>query len=347
MAGDERDAWLAQLGDPEAHGRITQDLALLHQVDVRPAPADAAPLTGWVRAAAWNLQRGRYPQEMASLLRRTGAEVVLVSEADVGMARSGNLDVPFVLAQELGMGSAFAVEFVELGLGDAAEAAAVAAAGGGTNERGHHGNAILTTVPLHHATAVRIELGGSWFTTTTDEPRVGGRVAALGQVDLDGEPLTLASLHLESASDPADRAEQLATVLDAVDERSGGPEGAAIVGGDCNSFGATFAELADHATLRRMRDAEPTRFSWPVAQEPLFDVARDHGFEWTDANLAAPTTNHRPDGAPHHHPLKIDWFFTRGLEARRPTVVPATGPDGTVLSDHELLAVSVRRRRSR
>ena len=79
--------------------------------------------------------------------------------------------------------------------------------------------------------------------------------------------------------------------------------------------------------------------------EPLFEVARDHGFDWLDANLAAPTTNHGPDGAPHHHPLKIDWLFTRGLEARRPTVVPAVGPDGRRLSDHELVAVSVRRPR--
>jgi endonuclease/exonuclease/phosphatase family metal-dependent hydrolase len=343
--GDEREAWQAQLGDPEAHARITADLRLLHEVELRRPPASArSGLEGWVRVAAWNLQRGRHPAAMVDLLRRTGADVVLVSEADVGMARTGNVDVPAALAEGLAMGSAFAVEFVELGLGDAAETAAVLADGGGANERGLHGNAVLASVPMTAARPVRIELRGDWFSADRGEPRVGGRVAVVAQVELDGAPLTVASVHLESASDPADRAAQMAVVLDAVDEVAG-PDGAAVVGGDCNTFGASFAELADHAALARLRAAEPTRFAWPVAHEPLFEIARGRGFEWVDANVAAPTTEHTADGAPLHHPLKIDWFLTRGLEARRPTVVPALGPDGTVLSDHRLLAVSVRRRR--
>jgi endonuclease/exonuclease/phosphatase family metal-dependent hydrolase len=341
---DEREAWLAEVGDPDAHARIATDLPMLHEVELRPPPPTAPRgLQGWVRVAAWNLERGRQPAAMADLLRRTGADVVLLSEADVGMARSGNVDVPAALAHALAMGWAFAVEFVELGLGDAGEAAAVAAAGGGTNDRGLHGNAVLASVPLTAAQPVRIELRGDWFSLDRGQPRVGGRVAVVGQVELDGEPLTVASVHLESASDAADRAAQMAVVLDAVDQLAG-EGGAAIVGGDCNTFGASFAELADHATLHRLREAEPTRFAWPVAHEPLFEEARRRGFEWVDANVTAPTTEHTGDAAPLHHPLKIDWFLTRGLEARRPTVVPALGPDGTVLSDHRLLAVSVRRR---
>jgi endonuclease/exonuclease/phosphatase family metal-dependent hydrolase len=339
--GDDRTQWLAQVGEPTAHARIATGLALLHEVEQRPAPTPATPLEGWLRVAAWNVERGRRPDALAEVVRRTGAQLVLVSEADVGMARSGNVDVPGALAQALGMGSAYAVEFVELGLGDAAEQAAVLAAGGGTNDRGLHGNAILCTAPLTSTSVVRIELDGRWFTPTTDQPRVGGRVAVVATVELDGEPLTMASVHLESASDPDDRAEQLATVLAAVDEAG---DDAAVVGGDLNTFGASFAELGSLARLHGLRAAEPTRFSWPVAHEPLFEVARAHGFEWVDANLAAPTTNHAPDGAPHHHPLHLDWLLTRGLEARRPTVVPAIDDRGRPLSDHHLVAVSVRRR---
>lgn len=332
---DRRQEWLSRIGEPSAHGEIAEDLALLREVEVRPAPTPVE-LGGWVRVAAWNLERGRWPEEMAEVIRASGASVVLVSEADVGMARSSNHDVPAELAGALGMGSAFAVEFVELGLGGPEEVAAVEAAGGGVNERGLHGNAILSTAELRDARAVRIELRGDWFSSDR-EPRVGGRVAVVGTVSIDGVPVTLASVHLESASDADDRAAQFAAVLAEVGE------GPAVVGGDLNTFGASFAELADRLTLRRMREADPVRFAWPVPYEPLFDVARDAGFDWLDANVAGPTTRHEADGAPHHHPLHIDWLFTRGLEARRPTVVPAVAPaGGRRLSDHQLIAVSVR-----
>lgn len=331
---DRREEWLARIGEPGAHDEIVRDVELLRDVDVRPAPAPVE-LGGWVRVAAWNLERGRWPGEMAEVIRSTGAQVVLLSEADVGMARSGNADVPAELADALGMGSAFAVEFVELGLGGPEEVAAIEAAGGGSNDRGLHGNAILSTAELRDARAVRIELRGDWFSSDR-EPRVGGRVAVLATVDLDGAPVRMASVHLESASDAEDRAAQFAAVLAEVGD------GPAIVGGDLNTFGASFPEIADRPTLRRLRQADPSRFAWPVPYEPLFDVARRAGFDWLDANVAGPTTRHEADGAPHHYPLHIDWLFTRGLEARRPTVVPAVGPTGRRLSDHQLIAASIR-----
>lgn len=332
---DHRQEWAERVGDREAHAEICRELPLLHEVEVRPAPVPPE-LSGWVRVAAWNLERGRWPDEMAAVLRATGADVVLLSEADVGMARSANRDVPAELADALGMTSAFAVEYVELGLGTPEESAAVAAAGGGSNHRGLHGNAILSAAELADARAVRIELRGEWFSSER-EPRVGGRVAVVATVVIDGVRVRFASVHLESASDAADRADQFATVVDAVGD------GPAVIGGDLNTFGASFVEIADRPTLRRMRDADPARFAWPVLYEPLFEVARDAGFDWLEANLAAPTTNHAADGAPHHHPLHIDWLFTRGLEARRPTVVPAVGPaGGRRLSDHQLIVASVR-----
>ena len=54
----------------------------------------------------------------------------------------------------------------------------------------------------------------------------------------------------------------------------------------------TIAELFDRALVRAMRVEDPTRFTWPVAYEPLFEVARAYGYSWTDANVAAPTTEH-------------------------------------------------------
>ncbi len=338
---DGRASWSARLGDRTAHAEIAGQLASLHELELRPSPRPEA-LSGWVRVAAWNVERGRRVDDLAEVIRRTGAHIALLTETDVGMARSANVDVPAALASSLGMGAAFGVEFVELGLGDAGETASVLSGDGPrSNDRGLHGNAVLCVAPLRRARPVRIELRGDWFGEERGQPRVGGRMAVVGEVEIDGVVVTVASVHLESGSDADDRAEQLALVLDALGD------GPAIVGGDLNTFGAPFAELADRRRLHELRTVDPSRFSWPVDHEPLFHEAARRGFDWLDANLAAPTTNHAPDGSPHHQPLHLDWLLVRGLEARRPTVVPALAPDGSPLSDHHLVAVSVRLLRSR
>ncbi|MGA2930703.1 MAG: endonuclease/exonuclease/phosphatase family protein [Acidimicrobiales bacterium] len=328
----DREVWARQLGNEDLHLRLLEDLPCLHQVDQRHAGSGES-LSGWVRVAAWNLQRGRRPVELAERLRSCGARVCLLSEVDVGMARTQNKDVADAVATDTGSGYAFGVEFVELGLGDELEQREAA---GADNEWGLHGNAIVSVARLEKPCVVRlpdVDLG--WFGSDSPQARVGGRMAVLATVALDSVPVVVASTHLENRSDPAHRAEQMEVLLQAVDERAGG--GPAIVGGDFNTLGTTYEELFDRALVRKMRAAEPTRFSWPVAHEPLFDVARAHGFEWTDANVAAPTTEHDGGGLPDHVPFKLDWFLVRGLIARRPAVVPAGG-----LSDHHLLTVGVR-----
>ncbi len=45
--------------------------------------------------------------------------------------------------------------------------------------------------------------------------------------------------------------------------------------------------------------------------------------------------------------MKIDWFLSRGLEASRPAVIEADDPqEGSGLSDHEAIAVTVEARGS-
>jgi endonuclease/exonuclease/phosphatase family metal-dependent hydrolase len=325
----ERASWAARLGDQDLHRRLLAELTCLHELEYAPGPdpdpdpgptpsTRAASLHGWVRVAAWNAERGRDVPGAAGLLRRCRADLLLLSELDSGMARSGNVDVPRTLAELLGTGYGFAVEFIELS---------------GDNERGLHGNAILTAAPLEHAGVVRLGGEGSWFAADTTEPRVGGRMGVVGTVEVDGTPVRVASTHLENMTDPDGRAAQLDTLLDAV-----GPAPApAVVGGDLNTFGAPLERLADRAAVRHMRTGDPTRFSWPVDYEPLFDVARSHGFAWIEANVAGPTTSHDALGLPDHVPLKLDWILVRGLEARRPAVTSCDG-----LSDHQVVSVAIR-----
>ena len=319
----DRARWAERLGDLTLHGRLLAELNCLHEIELE-APV-GAPLKGWVRIAAWNAARGRDWPAAASLLRRCRADLLLLSELDWGMARTGNADVPRALSESLQTGYGFGVEFIELAGEDEED---------GDNEVGLHGNAILTATQLERPEVVRLGGEGAWFTAGSTEPRIGGRVAVIGTIEVEGTPVRVASTHLENMTDPDGRAAQLSVLLEALDELGPGP---AIVGGDLNTFGAPVEDLADGAVVRRMRGDDPARFSWPVAYEPLFEAARAHGFEWADANVAAPTTSHDAVGLPDHVPLKLDWILIRGLDARRAAVTPCDG-----LSDHQVVSAAVR-----
>ncbi|MFI5315420.1 MAG: endonuclease/exonuclease/phosphatase family protein [Myxococcota bacterium] len=296
---------------------------------------DFAPLRAWtrlrdepLRVVAWNAQRCRDPARAAEFLRATGADVFLLSELDVGMARSGQANAPRELAGRLGCSSAFAVEFLELGLGDARERESLA---GQENAVGYHGGAILARGDLLAPEVLRVELGGRWFDGRLGERRVGSRIAVLCRLAVAGRELAFASLHLESHSDPDERAAQLAAVLDRLERFA--PGAPALVGGDVNTHSLGRAELEDRERLRAALAREPSRLSDPVAHEPLFALAERRGFAWRAANLRpAPTYKRDGRGA-----LQLDWFFARGLDVSEPAVLPSGD-----LSDHDAIALSLR-----
>lgn len=316
-------------GEPSAarHAEWLARLGFASALDLVAGNRAAEPAAGPLRVVAWNAQRCRDPAAAAEFLGRSGAHVFLLSELDVGMARSGQWHAPRALAAQLGCASAFAVEFLELGLGDASERAAHA---GAENARGFHGGAILARAPLVAPEVVRLEAGGRWFDGRLGERRVGSRIAVLCRVPWAGRELALASVHLESHSDPAERAAQLERVFDALDRSAPGLP--ALVGGDVNTHSLGRAELEDRDALRAALGRDPSRLSDPVAHEPLFALAERRGFAWREANLrAAPTYKRDGRGA-----LQLDWFFVRGLEISAPGVL-ASGE----LSDHEAITLSV------
>ena len=147
------------------------------------------------------------------------------------MARSGQLHTARALAERLGYGYAYAVEFLELGLGDAGERERHA---GQRNEIGYHGGAILSRLPLERPRVVRLERSGAWLDGARGERRVGARMALVADVALAAGRVRLAVVHLESHSDPAERNAQLRVLLAALDEDGDRPP--ALIGGDLNTF---------------------------------------------------------------------------------------------------------------
>ena len=305
------------------HRQAVADAGCFHVVEVG-GRASRSP-KGSLRFVAANLERGRRLDDWVELLEAAEADVVLVSEADGGMARSGNRYVARELADRLGMAFAFAVEFVELSLDGEEERIELPL--GTRNEFGVHGGAILSRLPLERAAVVRFEFDGQWYADDNTEPRVGGRCALVATVG----DLVVVAPHLESHGGPTGRARQLVDLLDLIEPYAAGRP--VVIGGDLNTH---TMDLSGREEVGG--DLRPERFLDPVDHEPLFAEAAERGYDWSAANTDEPT--HRLARGRGH--LNLDWFLTRGLITTDPEVLPALAPDNTPLSDHDLIAVTVR-----
>jgi len=307
---------------------------VFEQVEVAPPPAPRPAPDAPCRIAFWNVERCKHVEASARLLGGLDAAACLLCELDVGMARSGQAHTPRELARRLGTGAAFAVEFLELGLGDAKEREWHA---GEVNRTGLHGAAILSPHALERPAVIRLESGGGWFDGARGERRVGRRIALAATLRIAGIPTTLASVHLESHSDPVGRAAQMQILLGALDAYA--PRQPVLIGGDVNT--CTIDRTWARGTGQRPV-LDPARLLDPVPFEPLFEVLSRHGYHWRRCNVpGVPTQRTRPDGTPAPPLGKIDWFFARGLSASAPATVPAVDAGGRAISDHEVLVVSV------
>lgn len=301
------------------HDRLALDLPAFNAVEVKQ-PDTTAKVESTLRVAAWNAERLKYHAASVKLIAGRAPDILLLSEADIGMARSGNRHTVADLAGELGMGYVYGVEFLELGLGDDRERQWHA---GETNRIGFHGNAMLSRLPIIDPVLIRLDDGAVWWLDARDDQRrLGFRMAIAARFELEDGPLLAVVAHLESKSDAADRAAQTRRLIDVVDEIAAGIP--VILGGDLN----TNALPVDEAD---------TWLSSPQLPEPLFRYAADTGYRWLESNTADATLRSRPDGTPKPPFRRIDWLFARGLSASNAATVPALDASGSAISDHDLI----------
>jgi endonuclease/exonuclease/phosphatase family metal-dependent hydrolase len=187
---------------------------------------------------------------------------------------------------------------------------------------------------------MRLDSTGAWFPAGFGERRVGGRIAIAAQIMVGGQPITFVSVHLESHSDPQDRAESTRRLIKLIEEYD--DRAPVVVGGDFNTSTGSLAERRDRDAWRATLKANPKRVLQPEPFEPLFEHFARAGFDWAKSNAPFVSTE-RPD--PHEQddaPLgKIDWFFTRNIKVSAARVVPAITVDGSVISDHDMLLLRI------
>ncbi len=98
-----RDAGLGEASRAR-HDALADRIPALRLMEARQPAAAAGPAPARLRVAAWNLERCTAAEASAALLGRAGASVALLSEMDLGMARSGDRHTAGDLAAALGAG---------------------------------------------------------------------------------------------------------------------------------------------------------------------------------------------------------------------------------------------------
>lgn len=310
----------------ESHDHILSLTDIFSFVEVNSAVSSESNSKWPVRIGAWNLERCKYVGGAARVIAASGCDIVLLSEMDIGMARSGNRNTVRDLAAKLGYSYGFCAEFLEIGAGNQTEQISFA------DEEcsvGLHGNAIISRFPLSQFSIIETSDKGQWYCLDWHHPRIGGRRALLADVRIGGKSLRLGSAHLESLSNGPSRAGEVEAILAGVDEGCTRP---VVIGGDFNTRSVPYCSPA------------PIEMSWlPDASlfEPLFEVLARHGFDWIKANSCVPTRRTLENGLPVPPHRRMDWLVTRSLVATNPIVWPALNSRDFPISDHDLVSADL------
>ena len=347
----------------EIGGEVERLLDGVERVD----RAGATPPSGTLRAVAWNVQRGTAFEALRDALvsdpELARADVLLLSEVDVGMGRSHNRDVPRELADALGMSYAFAVSYLAL------EDDHLENPDGRESTLALAGSAILSRAPIVRAVSADVPALRDKFESS--EKRLGRKRAVVAELATASGPLAVAQAHLDSNASSAQRARQLAAVLEAADAL-GAPR--LLLGGDLNT---TTYDMS--SPWRLARDLLHKLFvtGWDRTLDtymtpdrryelPVFELLAARGLAIEGFNDRAHGTLRYDFAEPYTIAkvreavggiltrwlirrlrsrggvveARVDWFAGRGLEPMAASVVWPR-PSGARASDHEPIVVDV------
>jgi hypothetical protein len=144
---------------------------------------------GYLTVVVFNAERGRHWLYIAKILKKLDADIIILNEMDIGMARSGQQHTTKLFAVFLKMNYAWALEFVELTRGTKLEQKSTE---GMSNSLGLHGNAVLAKCPMHDPVVFRDAVGPyfsdrpSGINANGYEKRLGGRMAVMVTLEMGG-----------------------------------------------------------------------------------------------------------------------------------------------------------------
>jgi endonuclease/exonuclease/phosphatase family metal-dependent hydrolase len=367
--------WLRCKSTQELHAdtdyvRLEDEInAVLGYCDVGDFSRGAAPAKPSYRFLGWNLERGIQFEAQLEALRThpylKTCDVLLLTETDLGMARSHNRAIAQELARELGMHYAFVPCYLNLAKGSGVEYDA-----DGDNALGLHGNALLSRYPISRVQAIPLENGIDKMAGR--EKRLGRQHVLATDIAFPNYAATVVTAHLDTLSTQRHRRDQMRDILDALGTRM-----PVILGGDWNTttYDASSAFMAIMGFWRRVfmgvENTISNHYLHPdrYFEKEMFKLLEARGFDYQRCNVlgertttydvtCGKTRQNLGEWVPawcfafirwalRNHggvcPLKLDWFATKNVRAENPVIIHDLREGRDVpLSDHDALGLDVR-----
>jgi endonuclease/exonuclease/phosphatase family metal-dependent hydrolase len=332
-------------------------------------PAAAGGSADAVSALAWNIERGNVFEGIVEALKNhpqlKDKDLLLLTELDYGMARSGNRFVAQEIAKELKLNYAFAPVYIALQKGSGVEAEAP-----GENTNSIHGLAMFSKYPIKNAHAVDLPNGKDKM--LGKEKRLGYLRALVADIEHPAGTFRAVTTHLDAHCSRKHRHRQMKIILDHLDTL---PKLPTIIGGDWNTttFNSQNHRRAIAGYWRRVlmgpKRVVKRHFPHPdrYFERGLFSELERRGFDYKNLNEAGAGTLHYEiesiekntnlrDWVPEWcFPFifwaagrvggrvsgRLDWFAGRGIKphGKPQTVGNLKDADGTPLSDHDAITL--------
>jgi len=343
----------------------------LSAADITRRPVAIASGTDKISALAWNIERGSVFEGVVEAL---GAhkdlrekDILLLTELDHGMARSGNRFVAKELAERLGISYAFAPVYIALQKGSGVESEIA-----GENTYSIHGLAMFSKWPMRNVHAIPLPNGKDkmWG----KEKRLGFLRALFADIEHPAGTFRAATIHLDAHCSRAHRKRQMKIILDHLDTL---PRLPTLLGGDWNTttFNSQSSTRAIMGYWRRvfMGPKNVARNHLPHPQRyferSLFADLEARGYDYKSLNnVGTGTLHYHVESIEKNTNLRdwvpewcfpfifwaanrvggsvsgrLDWFAGKGIR-----VAPGTAPKtignlfndhGIPLSDHDAITV--------
>ena len=247
-----------------------------------------------IAALAWNIERGMVFEGIADALENHSdlkdKDVLLLTELDHGMVRSGNRFVAKELAERLGLNYAFAPVYIALQKGSGVESEIA-----GENTSSIHGLATLSRWPMRNVHAIPLPNGKDkmWG----KEKRLGFLRALLTDIEHPAGTFRSVTIHLDAHCSRAHRRRQMRIILDHLDTLEPLPT---LIGGDWNTttFNSQSSTRAIMGYWRRVfmgpRKVATKHLPYPERyfERSLFADLEKRGFEFRSFNNIGTGTLH-------------------------------------------------------
>lgn len=324
-----------------------------------------------ISALAWNIERGIQLDGIIDALKNRqklkDRDLLLLTELDYGMARSGNRFVAKEIAVALNLHYAFAPVYIALQKGSGVESQME-----GENTSSIHGLAMFSRYPMREVHAIPLPNGKDkmWG----KEKRLGYLRALIADIEHPVGTFRAVTVHLDAHCSRAHRRLQMRIILDHLDTL---PPLPTIIGGDWNTttFNSQSSTRAIMGYWRRVfmgpKNVAKNHLPHPERyfERRLFAELEKRGYKYREFNeIGAGTLHYHVESIEKNTNLRdwvpewcfpfifwaagrvggsvsgrLDWFTGKGISlppgAKPETIGDLTDSGGVPLSDHDAIAM--------